>query len=112
METDTIRNGMVYHLADDDWEIAANVDKATGSATYKIAIVPDESIAAEDNDSQKNYWQNIRTNQKKLYFRTRFDFVMKQDGQKISRKGKLRRIRYRVLLMRRRNGTNRTFILL
>ena len=53
METDTIRNGTVYHLADDELEIAANVDKATGSATCRIAIVPDEVTVAEDNDSQK-----------------------------------------------------------
>ena len=77
METDTIRNGIIYHLADDELEIAANVDKATGSATYKIAIVPDEVTVAEDNDSQKKYWQNIRTYQKKLHFCSRIDFIMK-----------------------------------
>ena len=66
METDTIRNGTVYHLADDNWEIASNVDKETGSASYSVAFAPDESAAVEDNDSQKNYWQNIRTYQKKV----------------------------------------------
>ena len=59
MKTDTIRNGMVYHLADDDWEIAANVDKETGNATYRIAIVPDEAAAVEDNDSHCFLWLGI-----------------------------------------------------
>lgn len=111
MKTDTIKEGPVFYLGG-PVEIAGTVDHETGSASYSIAFAPDESAAIEDNDSQKNYWQNIRTYQKKLHFCTRFDFVMKQDGQKISRKGKLRRIRYQVLLMKRRNGTNRTFILL
>lgn len=55
MKTDTIRNGMVFHLADDDWEIAANVDKETGSVSYSIAIAPDESAAVENNDSQNGH---------------------------------------------------------
>ena len=55
MKTDTIRNGMVYHLADDDWEIAANVDKETGRVSYSIAIVPDETAAVEDNDSHNSH---------------------------------------------------------
>ncbi|MCQ2307769.1 MAG: hypothetical protein MJ000_09460 [Bacteroidales bacterium] len=55
---------------------------------YGIAIVPDEVTVAEDNDSQKKYWQNICTNQKKSYFRTQFDFMMKQADQKLSQKGK------------------------
>ena len=68
METDTIRNGTVYHLADDELEIAANVDKETGSVSYSIAIAPYESAAVEDNDSQKKYWQDIRTYQKSCTF--------------------------------------------
>lgn len=59
MKTDTIRNGMVFHLADDDWEIAANVDKETGSVSYSIAIAPDESAAVEDNDSHGFLWLGI-----------------------------------------------------
>ncbi|MBP9995396.1 MAG: hypothetical protein KBT67_10780 [bacterium] len=59
METDTIRNGMVFHLADDDWEIAANVDKETGSVSYSIAIVPDEAAAVEDNDSHGFLWLGV-----------------------------------------------------
>ena len=55
MKTDTIRNGTVFHLADDDWEIAANVDKETGNATYRIAIVPDELTVVENNDSQNGH---------------------------------------------------------
>lgn len=59
METDTIRNGMVFHLADDDWEIAANVDKETGSASYTIAFAPDEAAAVEDNDSHGFLWLGV-----------------------------------------------------
>lgn len=59
METDTIRNGMVFHLADDDWEIAANVDKETGNATYRIAIVPDELTVVENNDSHGFLWLGV-----------------------------------------------------
>lgn len=59
MKTDTIRNGMVFHLADDDWEIAANVDKETGSVSYSIAIAPDESAAVEDNDSHGFLWLGV-----------------------------------------------------
>ncbi|MCQ2316446.1 MAG: hypothetical protein MJZ85_07160 [Bacteroidales bacterium] len=59
METDTIRNGIVFHLADDDWEIAANVDKETGSVSYSIAIAPDESAAVEDNDSHGFLWLGV-----------------------------------------------------
>ena len=55
METDTIRKGAVFHLADEPAEIAFNVDKETNSATYRIAIVPDEVTVVENNDSQNNH---------------------------------------------------------
>lgn len=55
MGTDTIRNGMTYRLTDEPAEIAANVDKATGNATYRIAIVPDELTVVENNDSHNSH---------------------------------------------------------
>ena len=55
METDTIRKGMIIHLADDPAEIAGTVDKETGNATYRIAIVPDENTVVENNDSQTSH---------------------------------------------------------
>ena len=55
METDTIRKGAVFHLADEPAEIAFNVDKETNSATYRIAIVPDEVTVVENNDSQNSH---------------------------------------------------------
>lgn len=55
METDTIRKGIICHLSDDPVEIAGTVDKETGNATYRIAIVPDESAAVEDNDSHNSH---------------------------------------------------------
>lgn len=51
METDTIREGLVFHLGG-PVEIAGTVDKETGNATYRIAIVPDENTVVENNDSQ------------------------------------------------------------
>ena len=55
METDTIRKGTVYHLADNPVEIAANVDKETGSVNYRIAIVPDEVTVVENDNSQNSH---------------------------------------------------------
>lgn len=52
METDTIRKGPIYHLADNLVEIAVAFDHETGNATYRIAIVPDEETVVENNDSQ------------------------------------------------------------
>lgn len=51
METDTIREGLVFHLGG-PVEIAGTVDKETDNATYRIAIVPDENTVVENNDSQ------------------------------------------------------------
>ena len=39
METDTIRKGPIFYLADDPVEIATTFDKETGNATYRIAPV-------------------------------------------------------------------------
>lgn len=55
METDTIRKGPIYHLADNPVEIAATFDHETGNATYRIAIVPDEVTVAEENDSHNSH---------------------------------------------------------
>ena len=55
METDTIRKGPIYHLADNPVEIAATFDHETGNATYRIAIVPDENTVVENNDSQNSH---------------------------------------------------------
>ncbi len=55
METDTIREGMIIHLADNPVEIAATFDHETGNATYRIAIVPDENTVVENNDSQTSH---------------------------------------------------------
>ncbi len=55
METDTIRKGIIYHLSDDPVEIAGTVDKETGNATYRIAIMPDENTVVENNDSQNSH---------------------------------------------------------
>lgn len=55
METDTIRKGIICHLSDDPVEIAGTVDKETGNATYRIAIVPDELTVVENNDSQNSH---------------------------------------------------------
>lgn len=55
METDTIRKGIICHLSDDPVEIAGTVDKETGNATYRIAIVPDELTVVENNDSQNGH---------------------------------------------------------
>ena len=52
METDTIREAAIYHLADNPVEIAATFEHETGNATYRIAIVPDENTVVENNDSQ------------------------------------------------------------
>lgn len=54
METDTIREGLVFHLGG-PVEIAGTVDKETGNATYRIAIMPDEVTVAEDNDNQNSH---------------------------------------------------------
>ena len=55
METDTIREGMIIHLADNPVEIAATFDHETGNATDRIAIVPDENTVVENNDSQTSH---------------------------------------------------------
>ena len=55
METDTIRKGPIYHLADNPVEIAATFDHETGNATYRIAIVPDEETAVENDNSQNSH---------------------------------------------------------
>lgn len=55
METDTIRKGPIYHLADNPVEIAATFDHETGNATYRIAIMPDENTVVENNDSQNSH---------------------------------------------------------
>ena len=55
METDTIRKGPIFYLADDPVEIATTFDKETGNATYRIALVPDEVKVVEDNDSQNSH---------------------------------------------------------
>ena len=55
METDTIRKGPIFYLADDPVEIATTFDKETGNATYRIAIVPDEVTVVENNDSQNSH---------------------------------------------------------
>ena len=54
METDTIRKGPFYHLADNPVEIASTYDHETGGATYRIAIVPEEVKVVEDNENQNN----------------------------------------------------------
>ncbi len=54
METDTIREGLVFHLGG-PVEIAGTVDKETGNANYRIAIVPDEVTVVENNDSQNSH---------------------------------------------------------
>ncbi len=62
METDTIRKGPIYHLADNPVEIAATFDHETGNATYRIAIVPDEVTVAEENDSHNSHifwWSGV-----------------------------------------------------
>ena len=62
METDTIRKGAVFHLADEPAEIAATYDHETGSATYRIAIVPDEVTVTEENDSHNSHifwWSGV-----------------------------------------------------
>ncbi len=55
METDTIRKGSVFYLADDHVEFGATLDHETGNATYRIAIVPDEVTVVENNDSQSSH---------------------------------------------------------
>ena len=55
METDTIRKGPIFYLADDPVEIATTFDKETGNATYRIALVPDEATVAEKNDSHNSH---------------------------------------------------------
>lgn len=59
METDTIRKGIICHLSDDPVEIAGTVDKETGNATYRIAIVPDELTVVENNDSHGFLWLGV-----------------------------------------------------
>ena len=58
METDTIKEGPVFYLGG-PVEIAGTVDHETGSASYTIAFVPDESAAVEDNDSHGFLWLGI-----------------------------------------------------
>ena len=58
METDTIKEGPVFYLGG-PVEIAGTVDHETGSASYTIAFVPDESAAVEDNDSHGFLWLGV-----------------------------------------------------
>ena len=51
LETDTIREGMIIHLADDPSEIAATVDNETGNVIYSITFKSDDEAAKEDGGS-------------------------------------------------------------
>lgn len=59
METDTIREGMIIHLADDPAEIAATVDKETGNVIYSITINSDDEAAKEDGGSNSFLWLGV-----------------------------------------------------
>ena len=59
METDTIREGMIIHLADDPSEIAATVDKETGNVIYSITINSDDEAAKEDGGSNSFLWLGV-----------------------------------------------------
>ena len=59
METDTIRKGMIIHLADDPSEIAATVDKETGNVIYSITLNSDDEVAKEDGGSNSFLWFGV-----------------------------------------------------
>ncbi len=59
METDTIREGMIIHLADDPSEIAATVDKETGNVIYSITLNSDDEAAKEDGGSNSFLWFGV-----------------------------------------------------
>lgn len=59
METDTIRKGMIIHLADDPSEIAATVDKETGNVIYSITLNSDDEAAKEDGGSNSFLWLGV-----------------------------------------------------
>lgn len=59
METDTIRKGMIIHLADDPSEIAATVDKETGNVIYSITLNSDDEAAKEDGGSNIFLWLGV-----------------------------------------------------
>lgn len=59
METDTIREGMIIHLADDPSEIAATVDKETGNVIYSITFNSDDEAAKEDGGSNSFLWFGV-----------------------------------------------------
>lgn len=59
METDTIRKGMIIHLADDPAEIAATVDKETGNVIYSITLNSDDEVAKEDGGSNSFLWFEV-----------------------------------------------------
>lgn len=59
METDTIREGMIIHLADDPSEIAATVDKETGNVIYSITFNSDDEAAKEDGGSNSFLWLGV-----------------------------------------------------
>ena len=55
MDNDSIHKSIVIHLGDNPVEIEGTVDKETGNANYRIAIVPDEVMVVENNDSQNSH---------------------------------------------------------
>ena len=55
MDNDSIHKSIVIHLGDNPVEIEGTVDKETGNANYRIAIVPDENTVVENNDSQNSH---------------------------------------------------------
>lgn len=59
METDTIRKGMIIHLADDPSEIAATVDKETENVIYSITLNSDDEAAKEDGGSNSFLWLGV-----------------------------------------------------
>ena len=59
METDTIREGMIIHLADDPSEIAATVDNETGNVIYSITLNSDDEAAKEDGGSNNFLWFGV-----------------------------------------------------
>lgn len=59
METDTIREGMIIHLADDPSEIAATVDKETGNVIYSITLNSDDEVVKEDGGSNSFLWLGV-----------------------------------------------------
>lgn len=59
METDTIREGMIIHLADDPAEIAATVDKETENVIYSITLNSDDEVVKEDGGSNSFLWLGV-----------------------------------------------------